>query len=116
MQVRSLDANNDWIFGIGRQAYRQEKDALRQKISTRLLSWKGDCFFALAEGVDWNNYLDIGTKKLLDIDISRVINTTDGIISARDYKSYINANRTLSVAMVVRTIYGNIAISEVQNA
>jgi hypothetical protein len=80
VKVRAVDVNNDWLFGAGQQSYKSGMEALKQQIKTRLQSWRSDCFFAPAEGVDWNNYLDIGTKRLLDTDIARVINQTGGVI------------------------------------
>ena len=116
MQVRALDANNDWIFGKGKQSYKQDKAALNQKIITRLHSWRTDCFFAPGEGVDWNNYLDIGTKRLLDIDIAQYVNKTGGVLSIADYKSNITPERVLRVSFTARTIYGPVDVSEVSNA
>ena len=116
MQVRAIDANKDWIFGKGKQAYKNNRAALAQKLDTRLHSWKTDCFFALAEGIDWNNYLDIGTKRLLDIDIAQYMNKTGGVLSIADYKSYITPERILRVSFTARTIFGPIDVSEVSNA
>ena len=116
MQVRALDSANDWIFGQGKQSYKKNRAALEQKLKTRLHSWRTDCFFAQAEGVDWNNYLDIGTKRLLDIDIAQYINKTGGVLGITNYKSYITPERVLRVSFTARTMYGPIEISEVSNA
>ena len=116
MQVRALDANNDWIFGKGKQSYKRERAALAQKLKTRLHSWKTDCFFAPGEGVDWNNYLDIGTKRLLDIDIVQYVNKTGGVLSVTNYKSFITPERVLKTSFTASTIFGPIEISEVSNA
>ncbi|MDR1997285.1 MAG: hypothetical protein LBQ83_03055 [Candidatus Margulisbacteria bacterium] len=116
MMVRALDANHDWQFGSGRQSYKQDIEALKQSLSTRLQSWKGDCFFASGEGVDWSSYLDTGTKRLLDIDICKVINTTGGVIAIRDYRSEITPDRRLALNARLSTIYGSINLFEVSNA
>ena len=89
MIVRALDANGDWTFGSGKQNYLSALNALKQQIVTRLKSWKGNCFFALQDGVDWNNYLDIGTKNLLDLDIKRVVLQTGGVLRMRNYSSIL---------------------------
>jgi len=112
MITRALDINGDWQFGQSRQSYKRGLEAIKQSLLTRLRSWRGDCFFASLEGVDWNNYLDIGTKRLLDIDICRVVNQTGGIVRVVQYESQITADRTFALKIKVNTIYGNIDISE----
>jgi hypothetical protein len=112
MRIRAVDANNDWMFGAGIQSYKQGIEALKQNIKTRLQSWWSDCFFAPAEGVNWNNYLDIGTKGLLDIDICKVINTTGGVVKIVSYDSYIRSGRKFALSVKISTIYGEININE----
>ena len=113
MKTRALDSLSDWQFGRGLQSYVTENNALRQNISTRLKQWKGDCFFALAEGVDWNNYLDIGTKELLDLDIKRVILQTEGVLRITTYTSILNHDtRNVTITCNLNTFFGNVAIIE----
>lgn len=114
MSVRAIDGNGDWMFGRGFQDYRSNENELLQKIRTRLLSWKGDCFFDEGEGVDWNNYLDIGTLVLLDVDIQRVVLQTAGVIRFREYASELDPGlRALTVTMTLDTVYGEIIFTEV---
>jgi hypothetical protein len=114
MIVRALDSNGDWSFGLGKQSYKSDMNALRQQIVTRLKSWKGDCFFALQDGVDWLNYLDIGTKSFLDLDIKRVILQTGGILRMRNYSSILAPDtRSVSISCTLDTIYGTMILSEV---
>ena len=114
MIVRALDANGDWTFGHGKQCYKVDLDALKQQIVTRLLSWKGDCFFALLDGVDWNNYLDIGTKNFLNADIKRVVLQTGGVLRIKNYSSILQpVNRQVAISFSVDTIYGRALINEV---
>ena len=111
--MRALDASGDWTFGAGIQNYLVGIDALSQSITTRLKQWKGNCFFATAEGVDWHNYLDIGTQQLLDIDIKRVILQTGGVVRLMDYSSVIDsAARSVAVTCTVVTIFGNLDYEE----
>jgi hypothetical protein len=112
MRVRAVDTNNDWTFGFGQQSYKTGLAALQQQIQTRLQSWLGDCFFAPAEGVNWNNYLDIGTKQLLDIDICKIINTTGGVIKIISYESQILPNRKFALSVKISTIFGEAYIHE----
>jgi hypothetical protein len=112
VRVRAVDANNDWMFGSGQQSYKQGIYALGQQIRTRLLSWRNDCFFAPAEGVDWNNYLGTSTKRMLDADICRVINQTGGVVKITSYESSITAQRLFVLTVKIDTIYGSVEINE----
>lgn len=113
MKTRALDTTGDWTFGRGLQSYVTEKDALKQDISTRLKQWKGDCYFSLNDGVDWNNYLDIGTKELLDLDIKRVILQTGGVLRISTYSSTFNHNtRGVSIESNIDTVFGTVTINQ----
>jgi hypothetical protein len=113
MKVRSIDTNGDWQFGKGLQSYRRDVDALKQIIATRLKQWRGNCFFAVNEGVDWNNYLGRGTKKLLDLDIKRVILTTGGVLKINSFDSTLDEmTRKVTVQCNISTIYGELVLEE----
>ena len=87
--IRGLTKNHDWIFGQGLQSYKFRSDEIAQNIKSRVLSWKGDCFFALNEGVNWNQYFNSGNKLLLDQDIKRVIIQTKGVSQLLEFNSEI---------------------------
>ena len=113
MKTRALDAMGDWQFGRGLQSYATEKNALNQNISTRLKSWKNDCFFAMDDGVDWNNFLDIGKKTFLDIDIKRVILQTEGVLRISSYESTLDPEtRKITISATVGTIFGLVQVEE----
>jgi hypothetical protein len=113
MQVRALDENHDFQFGRGKQSYKSDLDALKQSINTRLHQWKGNCFFATYDGVDWNNELDIGTKVALDLDIKRVILQTGGVLRISGYTSTLDTvTRAVSVSCTISTIYGDLPYQE----
>jgi len=109
MIVRGLDQNYDWQFGRGLANYKAGIDAVRQNIMTRIKSWKGNCFFALDDCVDYQNFLDKGTKVFLDNDIKRVVLQTDSVIRIDSYSSEIT-ERDFTANMTVTTIYGQIEI------
>jgi hypothetical protein len=111
MIVRALDSNGDWTFGSGKQNYLSEISAVKQNVLTRLRSWKGNCFFDVDSGVDWGNYLDIGTKLLLDLDIKRVILGTDKVLKISSYSSMLDTGeRKLTVSAAIDTYYGTTTI------
>lgn len=114
MKVRGLNSVGDWQFGRGKQSYKADLDALKQSILTRLRQWRGDCFFALDDGVDWNNYLSRGTKDRLDLDVKRVILQTGGVLKISAYESTLDRDtRNLSIAANVATVYGTLALEEI---
>jgi len=113
MLVRALDSNHDFQFGRGKQSYFADLAALKQSVGTRLLQWKNNCFFAMDDGVDWNNLLDIGTKAALDLDIKRVILQTGGVLRISAYESTLDSTtRAMSVSCTISTIYGDLAYQE----
>lgn len=109
MSVRALDANGDWNFGKGSQSYFRDLNEIRQNIATRVKMWRGDCFFAPDEGVDYNNYFDPGAIDFLDADIRRVILQTSGVLSMRDFSSQLT-NREYTATVSVVTIFGEIEV------
>jgi len=113
MIVRALDSNHDWQFGRGLQSYKKDLDALKQEIQTRLMQWQNNCFFAMTEGVDWANELDIGTQGILDLDIKRVILQTPGVLRIDGYSSTLDRDsRAVAISCQVQTIYGNLSFEE----
>jgi hypothetical protein len=107
LKVRSIDGSGDWCFGKGSQCYKNGFESLKQSIKTRILSWKTDCFFARQEGVDYNNFLDRGTKDLLDRDIRRVILQTPGVIRITSFVSELDrGTRGVEIEVEIDTIFG----------
>ena len=107
MIIRNLTVENDWTFGSGIQNYKRDLAAIELNIKTRLQSWKGDCFFLPAEGVDYNNFLDVGTKNFLDSDVKRVILQSEGVIKITEYESSLDReSRAFSAQVTILTIFG----------
>ena len=107
MLIRRNDENGDFCYGKGKSDYLKNEDALKQNLKTRILSWKNDCFFDLQAGVDWNNYLDIGTKFFLDQNGKQVILQTPDVIKINSYESVLS-DRDLTITANIYTIYGSI--------
>ena len=106
MIVRAIDSENDWTFGKGRNNYKRDLMALQQIVKTRLQQWIGDCFFAKDDGVDYNNYLDIGTKTFLDRDVRKVILQTEGVLTLNSFESDLSIDRNYTANAKINTIYG----------
>ena len=107
MIIRNLTVENDWTFGSGIQNYKRDLAAIELNIETRLRSWKGDCFFLPAEGVDYNNFLDVGTKNFLDSDVKRVILQSEGVIKITEYESSLDRDsRDFTATATIISIFG----------
>lgn len=107
MIIRALDADGDWIFGNGISAYRNKQLALNQNIETRLLEWKGDCFFDKNAGVDWKNRLAKRSQTApLQDEIRTVILKTDGVTEVTNLDLDFNStSRNLKLNYSIKTIY-----------
>jgi hypothetical protein len=107
MIIRNSTESGDFTFGKGLSDYLTKQDAILHNVKTRLLQWKGDCFYAVAEGVDYNNLLDVGTKNLLDSDVKRVILQSEGVIKINNFESVLdNSERAYSSQATITTIFG----------
>ena len=114
MIFRALDMDGDWTFGKGISGFLIGKDALSANLVTITKEWKGECFFALQDGIDWNNFLDIGTKTLLDADLQRNWLKSYGVLRIDLYTSTLDiTTRQLTVKASLFTIYGSLSLSEV---
>ncbi len=107
MKHRALTEDGDWTFGKGLSSLARGVDAVVLNVKTRLASWKGDCVFDLAEGVDYTNYLSRGTKVFLDSNIKRVILKSEGVLKITQYKSELQHDeRHVTIRATIDTIYG----------
>lgn len=106
MKIRKVDGSGDWQFGKGLSDYASELMAIEQNIRSRLLSWQGDCFFALQEGIDYQNLLDKGQEQNLIEATKAVILGSYGVTGVSEVSSVLDVNRKLRVEYTVDTIYG----------
>ena len=106
MKFRILDTNNDWSFGRGIQSYASDLQALMLNLKTRILSWVGDCFFNLSDGIDWKNLLNYNTQTQLKNAIKMMAFRTDGVLRVIDI-SIVVSERNATVTLNVDTIYGS---------
>ena len=112
MIFRSLTGIGDWNFGKGIYSYATGANAIALDIQTRLLSWKGDCFFSLNDFVDWLSRLDKGQEDNLNNELQSVILSAYGVISINSFVGVLNRQtRQYTVTYNISTIYS----SSVQN-
>lgn len=105
MSFRNLNTNGDWVFGAGRNDYVTENQEIGLNIKTRVLSFLGDCFFSINEGIDWFNLLDYRYQEKLELKVQEVIKNTPGVVSINSIDILLGANRKITIQYDVKTIY-----------
>ncbi len=106
MIFRSLTTDGDWQFGQGINSYLRNEDAINANIKTRLLSWVGDCFFALSDGIDWRNRLDVGQQDALVEEIKSNLLQAYGVMEINDVQAIFDGDtRTVRLLYDIRTIF-----------
>lgn len=107
MIFRQLTALGDWTFGKGINGYARDEAAIELNIKTRLLSWKGDCFFALDDWVDWLSRLDKNQVTNLNNELKLVILQSFGVVSVNNFFGTLNPlTRFYDVTFNIDTIFG----------
>jgi hypothetical protein len=114
MIFRALDEDGDWTFGNGINSFLTDASAMVENLKTRIRTWKRECFFATELGVDWDNYLGIGTQAFLEVDIRRVILGSDGVIRIDDFTGTLDRHaRNITIQANVLTVFGTLPFSGV---
>ena len=103
---RAIDDDGDIRFGQGVASYARDDQAIAVNIRTRLLSWAGDCFFALNEGIDWISRLDKGQEKNLEVEIQSNILQAYGVVGINSMTAALDrATRKITITADIQTIY-----------
>ncbi len=117
MIMRALTPSGDWTFGSGLANYATAEAAIEENILTWLQSWVNNCFFALKDGVDWRNLLDVGQAENLENSIRVNILQRYGVVGVNDLVVLFDAHhRKISITADITTIYSRsfqIALSQI---
>ena len=106
MIFRQLTGIGDWIYGQGVSGYATQNNAIGLNIKTRLLSWKGDCFFSLGDWVDWLSRLDKGQKDNLTHELYTVILKSYGVVKINSFTVVLDdTTRHYTATYNVETIF-----------
>ena len=107
MIFRQLDGTGDWTFGKGISGYATQEQAVELNILTRLQSWKGDCFFAAEDYVDWFGRLDKNQQSNLEQELKNVILNSFGVVSVDEVSVTLSRiTRAIIITYSAQTIYG----------
>lgn len=114
MRVSGLDENGDWRFGRGLAVYISRADAVRQKVVTRLKSFKTDFFLDVDANIDWIDLLGRReTKEDVLREVERVTLSTDGVtVIARLEIEVKTSTRNATIMLSFGTIFDDEIISE----
>ncbi len=107
MRIRALNDSGDWTFGKGINNYIDQDLAIAQNVRSRLLSWEGDCFWALQDGIDWRNLMDKGTQDELEFAIKTNILQAEGVTELLNLSLSLGTDRKLTIVYEIETIYGS---------
>jgi hypothetical protein len=104
--VRSVDLQNDWLFGKGKNDYKSGLSSVQQSIRTRLQSFVGDCFFDSSAGVDWFTLLSSKNQKALKLSVATIILNTEFVSGILELDTIYDAStRNLKISYRVQTVY-----------
>lgn len=109
MIIRQIDGTHDWTFGKGKNDYVTRNAAVIQNIDTRLNMYLGDCFFDLANGVDWFNLLGAKDEAALTLAVSSVILNTQNVTGLQQVLVNLSSERNLTVQYAVRSAFSLIS-------
>ena len=112
MIIRAIDELGDWIFGRGKNSYKKGQDAIMQDIKTKILEWKGDCFFDQNAGVDWYNRMEKGQAGDLAEEIRTLIVKCYGVISLDSFE-FTTIDRVFKATYSITTIFSQSAQGEI---
>ena len=104
--MRALTPAGDWTFGAGLNNYTAGQAAVEENIKTWLNSWLGNCWFALKDGVDWQNLLDVGQQQNLEDSIRQNILQCYGVVAVNSMDVFFDPmSRHISITASGQTIY-----------
>jgi hypothetical protein len=104
MIIRGLDENGDWVFGKGKNSYKTAQSAIMQDIKTKLLEWKGDCFFSQNSGIDWINRFDKNQESNLEEEIRTLLIQCYGVVGVENVSVSL-VDRVFSAQYTITTIF-----------
>lgn len=107
MSFRNLTKEHDWTFGAGKNNYVNENQEIALDLETRVLSFLGNCFFAVNEGIDWFNLLDYGYQERLENAVQETIKNTPGVTGINSVDAITGTNRQIIITYDIQTIYSN---------
>ena len=111
---RSLDSNEDWTWGSGRQNYATLENAINFDIATALKVFLGEIFWDTTAGVDWWNLLGGKDEQAIILQTRSVIIAREGVQRIRNLTATLDRRtRNLNLTYAIDTIYSRALQSSV---
>ena len=111
MRYRALGPTGDYQFGTGSPFLVNNTLAVAQAIKTRLQLMAGEWFLDQREGLDLGKILGYRTQGTRDFEVKHRILGTKGVLDLLSYSSQVEGRR-FTVTATVKTLYGQISITE----
>lgn len=107
MKYRALDVAGDYQFGRSGIFLKDSPQAVAQAVQTRLALWAGEWFLDDREGTPYEAAIfGHNSQGLRDQVLKQRILETAGVLQIVAYESRLGADRSMSVAVRIATIYG----------
>lgn len=117
MKVRRLDKNHDWTFGAS--SYAQKSEAIAQRVTTALLSFKKNWFLDELHGVNWWAYFVKNPNVAnMESEIKRTVLGINGVYTLDDLKLELDTEtRKIIITISYTDIYNtqNTVVQDVAN-
>ncbi len=115
MLVSGLDKDGDWRFGRGKSVYITRSEAIRQKVSTRLKSFKTDFFLDTDANIDWIDLLGRrDTKEEILRAVERTTLATEGVTSITRLEIQVKTStRNATIMLAFGTIFDETISEEI---
>lgn len=114
MRYRTLDANDDYTFGVnGSNFLIDNPAAVAQAVKTRVGLVQGEWFLDNTAGMPYDtDILGAGTGSTRDLAIQSYILATEGVNEITEYASYLNpTTRQFTWAATIDTDYGTTTVT-----
>jgi hypothetical protein len=105
MLFRSIDDQNDWMFGKGKQSYFRDDRAVEADIKTALQTFYQESFYDPDAGVPWFSLLGQKDVELLNLNVKAAIINIEGVTNVQNISISLDQNRNCVVKYLVTTIY-----------
>lgn len=105
MLFRSIDDENDWMFGQGKQSYFRDDKAVEADIKTALQTFYQESFYDPDSGVPWFSLLGQKDVQLLNLNVKAAIINIEGVTNVQNVSISLDQNRNCVVKYLVTTIY-----------
>ena len=108
MRVRSIDSNNDWIFGAGLRSYVRDSPAIAQNVRTALQSLAGDWFLDDGHGVRWFRYLRKNPDvRAMETELKTKVLNIDGVVRLTDFGIDLDVDtRACTISVSYTDVFG----------